>query len=191
MIGMIVLLGLLPASPAQAAAAGSFFQLGTMNVGYGMAHTCVGENYSGSFTVDPERCLGPFSSSPQIAYFSYGGTLVGSAVNTTANTTAGGAAEVGTFWVAATGTIRGSCDFWSAYMSGRIHPDINLGTQADRERSFSAQVVYYGGKGVITGTTSLGETLVGEFNAVPTTGSCTNYYAKSFTTWGVIALAAP
>ncbi|HEX9970036.1 MAG TPA: hypothetical protein VGB03_07845 [Acidimicrobiales bacterium] len=183
-IGLIVALGVLPPAPARAASAASFLQIGSMTLGPGMAYSCIGRDSSGSPAVDPNKCLGPFSATPNATYFTYTGTLGGGGAHAPEGTT-----EIGTYSVTASGVITGACDFWNATMQGWITSHLNLGTRTDPGRAFTAGVWHHGGKGIITGSTNLGETLVGEFNAAPTTGSCLDHYPKGYTTWGVIAIA--
>jgi hypothetical protein len=182
------------APPAHANVVGVVVVNGTANVGAGLSYPCVGNGVP-----DLTKCPPPVGNGqPGNIGVTFGGIGVGAVVKVAkpkcpAGSPAGTCVEVGTFAIAATGSVTGHCGLSSGALAGSVTPTLALGTKSNN-RTFNVSFTGIGGVLVLTGTTCNGENITGAVLAVPdaTTGaSCTNTAGKNFLIAGPIVIHRP
>lgn len=166
------------ASPVHAVTSGKIVVQGTLTIGGGLSYTCVGNG-------GPDTTACPvIGSGVNGVTVTFGGTGAGQ-LRSAAEPKCGGlpvCVEAGTWAITANGTISGHCNLWSATLNGAMNPSLSLGTKS-KPRNFGITISSAFFEMVITGSTSKGETIIGEGQAVPDAlsgASCLNRLPKSF-----------
>lgn len=182
---LLFLIGLTTPTPsARAAMAGGFHFFGAMSFSSGISNSCFGNG-----AVDITKC--PLVGGTNVAGMFFGANLVGGMAHGPTKGAKANTAEAGTFGLSLTGTVHGSCDLFSAQLSGSLSPTLSLGTKA-KHRTVQITISNIFNKMVISGSTDKGETVFGFAQWVPDTAggsSCFNKQAKNFFTMGDLSIA--
>lgn len=174
-------------TPAEAASAGVITFTGSMSVGNGIAYPCLdGKSSTPQFNV--QKCGGVLTSQNMAAVTLGSYLAVGAFGNGPTSATKSNTVETGAFTIAALGVISGACNLSSGTMSGTISPVIAVGTKF-KMRSIFLTFSDLAGIVFITGMTSKGEGFFGPVHKIPTTGTCMNKTAKTFTVSGTLVFA--
>lgn len=169
--------------PANATTAGEINFVASMQMGNGIASSCL-TGKSTPPSLDATKC-GGFLTSTNTASISVTTTIANGSIEH--GPTKGSKAlrtESGTFVITASGWATGSCELMTGTISGTISPAISLGTKA-KARTFVATFTAVDGKAVVQGSTSKGESIFGEWDMFVSTGTCVNKAPKSWTLIGV------
>lgn len=172
--------------PAHAVTVGGLKFIGTMNMGDGIASTCL----DGATTLpvfNPAKCElmnPPNSASITLTSIAavgwiWNGPMKGVKKNTV---------EAGTFSITGSGTVTGTCELMRGTISGTIAPVLSTGTKG-KVRTFTAQFTSASGAGPVTGSTNKAEIVIGGLRFTVTTGTCLNKSPKVWTVTGGMYLA--
>lgn len=182
--------------PAEATMVGGGLLQGRASVGNGLASPCL-DGKGPSPSVNPAKCPAFLNGKAPVS-FTFSGTLTGAIakVNKTKCKTAKPNAcyDIGTFPVAASGSVVGKCGASLGNGSGAIGTgasNVRTKPATNATRSFTFSWTGVGGNLILSGTIDGTGTLAGVVAAAPdvfTGGSCTHKAAKDFIVVGPVVM---